>query len=45
MQHTFTVSGFSRNTSPVVLIQIAYEGLVGYGEASMPPYLGETQES
>ena len=45
LQHTFTVSGFSRNTSPIVLTQIAYEGFIGYGEASMPPYLGETQES
>jgi len=45
LQHTFTVSGFSRDTSPIVLTQITYEGLIGYGEASMPPYLGETQES
>lgn len=45
LQHTFTVSGFSRNTSPIVLTEIEHEGLVGYGEASMPPYLGETQES
>ncbi|MCK5134664.1 MAG: dipeptide epimerase [Bacteroidales bacterium] len=45
LKHTFTVSGFSRNTTPVVLTEIRYEGITGYGEASMPPYLGESQES
>lgn len=45
LKHTFTVAGNSRNTTPVVLTEIEYEGLTGYGEASMPPYLGETQES
>lgn len=43
--HTFTISGFSRNTTPVVLTKLEYGGLVGYGEASLPPYLGETQQS
>lgn len=45
LRHTFTVSGFSRNTTPVILTEIQYEGVTGYGEASMPPYLGESQES
>jgi len=45
LQHTFTVAGNSRNTTPVVLTEIEYEGMTGYGEASMPPYLGESQES
>jgi len=45
LNHTFTISGFSRNITPVVLTRIEYEGLSGYGEASLPPYLGETQES
>ena len=26
-------------------VEIEYEGITGYGEASMPPYLGETVES
>ena len=43
--HTFTVAGSSRDTTPVVLTEIQYEGYTGYGEASMPPYLGESQES
>lgn len=45
LKHVFTISGFSRKTTPVVLTQIEYDGLVGYGEASLPPYLGETQAS
>lgn len=45
LKHTFTISGFSRKTTPVVITRIAYDGLVGYGEASLPPYLGETQSS
>ncbi|MFH0758700.1 MAG: dipeptide epimerase [Bacteroidota bacterium] len=45
LKHTFTVSGFSRNTTPVVLTEIGFEGYTGYGEASMPPYLGETRDS
>ncbi len=45
LNHTFTISGFSRNTTPVVLTKIEYDGLTGYGEASLPPYLGETQAS
>lgn len=45
LNHTFTISGFSRTTTPVVLTKIEYDGLVGYGEASLPPYLGETQTS
>ena len=45
LKHVFTVAAFSRTTTPVVLVEIEYDGLVGYGEASMPPYLGESQES
>jgi len=45
MRHVFTVASFSRTTTPVVLTELVYDGIVGYGEASMPPYLGESQES
>ncbi len=45
LRHVFTISNFSRTTTPVVLTEITYEGVTGYGEASMPPYLGETQAS
>lgn len=45
LNHTFTISGFSRKTTPAVLVKIEFDGLQGYGEASLPPYLGETQAS
>ena len=45
LRHVFTVASFSRTTTPVVLTELEFEGVIGYGEASMPPYLGESQES
>ena len=45
LKHTFTISGFSRTTTPVVITKLEYDDIVGYGEASLPPYLGESQES
>jgi len=45
MKHTFTVAEYSRNSTPDLLTQIEYEGITGYGEASMPPYLGESVAS
>lgn len=45
LKHTFTLATSSRTTTPVVLTVIEYDGIRGYGEASMPPYLGESQES
>jgi len=45
LRHVFTIATSSRTTTPDVLTEIAYDGVVGYGESSMPPYLGETQES
>lgn len=45
LKHLFTIAGSSRTTTPVMLTEIEYDGLVGYGEASMPPYLGETQKT
>ncbi len=45
LQHTFTVASYSRNSTPGVQVRIDYDGLTGYGEASMPPYLGQTVDS
>ncbi len=45
LRHVFTVATNSRTTTPVVLTSIEYDGVTGYGEASMPPYLGESHES
>ncbi len=45
LKHVFTIATSSRTTTPVMLTQIEWEGIVGYGEASMPPYLGESHET
>lgn len=45
LNHTFTVATYSRKTTPDVQVEIEYDGFTGYGEASMPPYLGHTVES
>jgi L-Ala-D/L-Glu epimerase len=45
LRSAFNVATYSRNTTPVVLVCLEQDGIVGYGEASLPPYLGETQES
>ncbi len=45
LQHVFTVASASRTTTPDVQVEIEYDGITGYGEASMPPYLGQTVES
>jgi L-alanine-DL-glutamate epimerase-like enolase superfamily enzyme len=45
LKHVFTLANSSRTTTPVMLTEIEYDGVKGYGEASMPPYLGETQET
>ena len=45
LKHTFTVATYSRTTTPDVQVEISWEGVTGYGEASMPQYLGQTVES
>jgi len=45
LRHPFAVSGYTRTTTPIVLTEINYGGFTGYGEAAMPPYLGESQAS
>lgn len=45
LRHTFTLSTSSRTTTPAMLTEIEYDGVTGYGEAAMPPYLGESQQS
>lgn len=45
LKHVFTVAAMSRSTTPVMLVEVEKDGIVGYGEASMPPYLGESQET
>jgi L-Ala-D/L-Glu epimerase len=45
LKHVFTLANNSRSTTPVMLTKIKYGGLTGFGEASMPPYLGESFET
>jgi L-alanine-DL-glutamate epimerase-like enolase superfamily enzyme len=45
LKHTFTLATSSRTTTPVMLTSIEYQGIIGFGEASMPPYLGESHET
>ena len=45
LKHVFTLASGSRSTTPVMLTEMEFENVIGYGEASMPPYLGESHET
>lgn len=45
LKYPFTISRFSRTSTPLMLLEINYEGFVGHGEASMVPYMGENIET
>jgi L-Ala-D/L-Glu epimerase / N-acetyl-D-glutamate racemase len=45
LKNPFTVAVHTRTTTPVMLVEVEQGGIVGYGEASMPPYLGENQDT
>lgn len=45
LRHAFNLAKFSRTSTPGVQVKLEFNGIVGYGEASMPPYLGETTDS
>lgn len=45
LRHAFNLARSQRKTTPGVQVEIEYDGVVGYGEASMPPYLGESVDS
>ena len=45
LKHSFNLAKSSRTTTPDVQVELEYDGIIGYGEASMPPYLGESVES
>jgi L-alanine-DL-glutamate epimerase-like enolase superfamily enzyme len=44
-KHPFGLAYGTRTTTEIVYIKIECNSLVGYGEAALPPYLGETQKS
>ncbi|WP_199117154.1 dipeptide epimerase [Pedobacter sp. ASV28] len=45
LKHLFSISKFTRTSTPLLLLKITHEGYVGYGEASMVPYMGESYET
>ncbi|MBA4135815.1 MAG: dipeptide epimerase [Opitutus sp.] len=45
LRHAFGIASNTRTSTPAMLIEIEHDGVVGYGESAMPPYLGETQET
>lgn len=45
LRQPFTTATQSRTATPAMLVEIEHEGIVGHGEAAMPPYLGESQAS
>lgn len=45
LKHPFTISKFSRTSTPLMLLEISTEGFTGLGEASMVPYMGENVET
>ena len=45
LRHVFTIANNSRTTTPVMLTEVEFDEIIGYGEASMPPYLGESHKS
>ena len=45
LKHPFRIAIYARTFTPLVLIEIEKNGLIGQGECSMPPYLGENQDT
>jgi len=44
-KYPFALAAGVRESTPVVYVELDYEGLTGYGEAALPGYLPETQQS
>lgn len=44
-KHPFGLAYGSRTKTDVVFVKLEQDGYIGYGEASLPPYLGESHES
>jgi len=45
LRHPFRLATGSRTHTQAMLTEIHFEGLVGYGEAAMPPYYGENHDT
>jgi L-alanine-DL-glutamate epimerase-like enolase superfamily enzyme len=42
LQHTFSISRKSINTQPTAIVELRWEGISGYGEATSNPYYNIT---
>ncbi len=45
LRHAFGIASNTRTSTPAMLVEVEHDGVTGYGEAAMPPYLGESQET
>jgi L-alanine-DL-glutamate epimerase-like enolase superfamily enzyme len=45
LKHPFRLATGTRSFTSTVHVQLEHNGHIGFGEASMPPYLGESTES
>jgi L-Ala-D/L-Glu epimerase len=45
LRYPFRIALMSRTSTPIVLTQLQLGNFTGQGEASMPPYLGESHAS
>ena len=45
LKHLFTISRSSRNDSPVIIVEIEHDGVVGFGEAAPSGRYGESVET
>lgn len=45
LKYPFTIARFSRTSTPLMLVEIHFQGLTGFGEASMVPYMGENVQT
>ena len=43
LKHAFTIATSSRTTTPAVLVEVERDGVIGYGEAAMPPQEGASE--
>lgn len=44
LKHPFSIAKFTRTSTPLLLLKLTLDGVDGYGEASMVPYMGESYQ-
>ena len=44
-RYPFKIAAGVRTNTPAVYVRLSHDGINGYGEATLPPYLHETQQS